>query len=521
VWECRSALARSLIARDCCRLRSQLGFAQLLRLLLTVLLVVLGLSLRGCPCDWEAVRAHEARRREQQAAEAQNKARALLQQMRSDAHRGLQLLEVAKRHAVQQRGAEYAMCAQQQQLEQPGSGQDGPLPTSSLLPALRVHNSAGNSEDRSGSPANSTSTTTLGRDLPVVAAVSLVALGDHEPPAPCTPLAPAESSAAHHGAAGVDLARSGSGDDVGSCAGSDGSAEGSSAAAAAAAAHAGMPCAVSDAADQAFRCFVRAVHALQGLDLQDGTLPRALQPVNSDKDDGGSDGSRCCTCARQTSAAAGGDAAKAAASADIVPAQEQAQLFAGWSEAVLLKFFSCSCAGCTALALQTTRRAHVHGGALFRAARKQRCKKAGRSCESCQAQWHAVGKALARMVYADIALSWATDAAAPPCKAAVARTSCCLRVWDTLAELELISDVDDSGAGWTAMLGGNLVRCTAFLAVPAAAAIVVCAVAVIMPTDFAWHTCTLVASWPLCLPRPSQLHACAIHADKSPLGLNE
>lgn len=74
--------------------------------------------------------------------------------------------------------------------------------------------------------------------------------------------------------------------------------------------------------EQAFKCFVRAVHALQSLDLQGGTLASGL-----------AQGTGCA-------AAAGSSPADLAAElADLrVLEDEQADLYCCWAQSVLLRF---------------------------------------------------------------------------------------------------------------------------------------------------------------------------------------
>jgi hypothetical protein len=212
----------------------------------------------------------------------------------------------------------------------------------------------------------------------------------------------------------------------------------------------------------AFKCYVRAVHALQSLDLQGGVLPHLLADCAQDILATSGDSSAAAA------AAEGGDAAPPAAAGNNTevaaqqqqqppPAQqqikqqpglqqqqqlvvfedEQAELYCCWAESVLLKFHACSCPGCTSLAVQAIRMAHIAAARLFGRVQKPQQQHVQR--------WRAVGQALSRVVYAHIALLCQTEARASPSKASLWRAQQCLQEWDRLAAARLVGCAADSG----------------------------------------------------------------------------
>jgi hypothetical protein len=234
------------------------------------------------------------------------------------------------------------------------------------------------------------------------------------------------------------------------------------------------------------------VHALQSLDLQEGCMPRALQagqpagagqsaglsgaapaavngsvhgPVTADATAAGRRPSispyhqqvpraaaaaapaAAVAAAPPLSSASSASSASAADSLDQLAAEalcvmedEQADLYCCWAEAVLLKHNACACAGCTSLAVHAIRMAHVAAVRLFNCVHKQR-QQAGLS-----RRWHAVGRALSRIVYAHIALLCRIEGGASPCKASVWRAQQCLREWDKLAAAGLAGGPDQQEA---------------------------------------------------------------------------
>ncbi|GAX80648.1 hypothetical protein CEUSTIGMA_g8083.t1 [Chlamydomonas eustigma] len=195
--------------------------------------------------------------------------------------------------------------------------------------------------------------------------------------------------------------------------------------------------------EKAFLGFVRAVSALQSLDLQGGTVPSILaESVTADS--------------YQTQALE----------------DEQADLFCCWAESAYLKFRFCSCTGCTALAVQAVRMAHIQTARLLSCVEQQEHQQlcspmhyhhhfAHQSSFSSQhhspalsvhsgtgsaalpagggsSRWRAVGQSLARVVYSHICLLMDTEASvAQPCKSALWRAQQCLKEWSRLVELGL------------------------------------------------------------------------------------
>lgn len=207
------------------------------------------------------------------------------------------------------------------------------------------------------------------------------------------------------------------------------------------------PCEPEDkdcAIELAFKCYVKAVHALQSLDLQGGILPQLL----ADHPDVLAAGDGQAAAERQGGAVPAA-ARMAAAHAGAVQQQEQdqtqqqqllvledeqAELYCCWAESVLLKFNACSCPGCTSLAVQAIRMAHIAAARLF--GRMQKLQKQRPQC------WRAVGQALSRVVYAHIALLCQTEAQVSPSKASMWRAQQCLQEWDRLAAAGLVGQAE-------------------------------------------------------------------------------
>ncbi|GLC37451.1 hypothetical protein PLESTB_001584400 [Pleodorina starrii] len=100
VWECRSRLARSLIARRCF-FSFGVGLFSWLRLVVFCLLCLLGQA--GCYTSIirPVVERHIDTRRQQKVAAARARAHALVTRMRSEADAGLRHLELAKRECME------------------------------------------------------------------------------------------------------------------------------------------------------------------------------------------------------------------------------------------------------------------------------------------------------------------------------------------------------------------------------------------------------------------------------------
>jgi hypothetical protein len=207
------------------------------------------------------------------------------------------------------------------------------------------------------------------------------------------------------------------------------------------------PCAPQDCTELAFKCYVRAVHALQSLDLQGGVLPQLLAECAHDisaAGNGAAEGSGAETPAAAASKAeiAGHNHQQQQQQQQqlVVLEDEQAELYSCWAESVLLKFNACSCPGCTSLAVQAIRMAHIAAARLFGRVQKLQ--------QQHPQRWRAVGQALSRVVYAHVALLCQTEARASPSKASLWRAQQCLQEWDRLAAAGLVGQADgDRGAG--------------------------------------------------------------------------
>ncbi|GFH28816.1 predicted protein, partial [Haematococcus lacustris] len=218
------------------------------------------------------------------------------------------------------------------------------------------------------------------------------------------------------------------------------------------------------ASEKAFKCFVRAVHALQNLDLQGDTQPQALSGDSSCAPSGAEAGWPCkpgsgsVADASGTGSSSGGGQGKAVALvaggapggagqlfSSHVMEDEQAVLYCCWAESVLLKF-----------------------RLYHRAEQKQPA-----DPECCKA----VGVALGRVVYVHICLLLDTDAQASPTRAAVWRADTCLREWDRLNSMGLLEGMTpgewakvDSLQQWTKTADSDLYIAEALLGAPLAAA---------------------------------------------------
>jgi hypothetical protein len=95
VWECRSKLARSLIARRCIFTYSG-TLAAWLRLALLCVLCCLGLWGVHCSVLRPAVEAHIAARRERRRQEELARVKGLMERLRGEARTGQQHLQAAK-----------------------------------------------------------------------------------------------------------------------------------------------------------------------------------------------------------------------------------------------------------------------------------------------------------------------------------------------------------------------------------------------------------------------------------------
>lgn len=194
------------------------------------------------------------------------------------------------------------------------------------------------------------------------------------------------------------------------------------------------------AAELAFNCYVKAVHALQSLGRQQSSIKVSNAGIsrsteNSSTSIAGLVGELQPGCQPETGVFSSTDSAQLQDRKQQQGSQEQqmhvledeqAELYCGWAESVMLKFQACACPGCTALAVQVIRIAHAEVNRIYgcmyqlRQQSPQRCKDV-RHCRS-------------RVVYAHLALMCHTEARVSPSKASVWRTQQCLREWDALVE---------------------------------------------------------------------------------------
>ncbi|KAL6760662.1 hypothetical protein V8C86DRAFT_1058572 [Haematococcus lacustris] len=453
VWECRSASARSLIARRCAASPLLLGPLLWLKMLFLCLLCCLGWWGRHLTICRPQVERHVLTRQRQKRQEARVRAQLLLTRMRAEAKLGHQFLAVAKQEAADSAAAAAAAAAAENEAEEVAGDGDG------------------DGEVRSGRLANMCSSDQQPRHS---------ALGD------------ARGSNSWHvkvsrrGKASSPLSFLKQGRGLSSIP---------------------MPTSVHDinahlkeseavdaqgheqASEKAFKCFVRAVHALQNLDLQGDTQPQALSGDSSCAPPGAEafwsskPGSGSVADASGTGSSPGGGQGKAVVLvaggplggagqqfSSHVMEDEQAVLYCCWAESVLLKFSrTCTCPGCAALAVQAVRMAHLQATRLYhRAEQKQPA-----DPECCKA----VGVALGRVVYVHICLLLETDAQASPTRAAVWRADTCLREWDRLNSMGLLEGMTpgewakvDSLQQWTKTADSDLYIAEALLGAPLAAA---------------------------------------------------
>eukprot|EP00798_Chlamydomonas_sp_ICE-L_P023154 gene23154-30359_t len=191
--------------------------------------------------------------------------------------------------------------------------------------------------------------------------------------------------------------------------------------------------------ERAFMCFVRAVHALQSLNLQGDVLPKVfLESLETEFNVGES-------------------------YATHVLEDEQADLYCCWAESVLLKFRSCTCPGCTALALQALRMAHIQATHLLMRLEHRRLVLPDR--------WRLVGLALGRVVHSHICLLLQTEAVVSPSRASLWRVQQCLLEWDRLGKAKLTGEVVEHNetellSRWSRMAASNLSLAEALLGYP-------------------------------------------------------
>lgn len=164
----------------------------------------------------------------------------------------------------------------------------------------------------------------------------------------------------------------------------------------------------SSPSEQAFRCYVQAVHALRVLDLDSQRVPWCIRKIK--------------------------DSVLLADSSLHVFEDEQAEVYSAWAESVVLKFFECRCGGCAALATQALRMAHIQGTRLFLSMDRLKDEEVER--------WQRVGQALVRIVQSHVSLSLETDARLSPSRLSVSRVKQCLKDWDHLEEQELHTELE-------------------------------------------------------------------------------
>eukprot|EP00884_Botryococcus_braunii_P020575 jgi/Botrbrau1/7200/Bobra.0300s0026.1 len=170
-------------------------------------------------------------------------------------------------------------------------------------------------------------------------------------------------------------------------------------------------------AEQAAACYGRAVQILQRLSIRPGGMPGALldagvsvtshlwefdPPDNHDQQ-----------CWWQLD--------------DV----EQADIYCGWAESVLLKHRTCGCRGCQAHATQAIAAAHVLCSQLFAQAEKSRSR--------YPARWRDVGLDLAKIVHAHACLLLDTHAHLSPQRSVLWQAQLCLREWNSMRDLSLLN----------------------------------------------------------------------------------
>jgi len=110
-----------------------------------------------------------------------------------------------------------------------------------------------------------------------------------------------------------------------------------------------------------------------------------------------------------------------------VAQDERADLYCCWAQSVLLKFESCRCPGCAAVAVQAIRMAHIRSAELLAQLEKQATPKSAEMYES-------VGRDLKHIVYCHICLLLETDARQSATKASMWRADQCIKEWKRLEE---------------------------------------------------------------------------------------
>ncbi|KAF8072774.1 MAP1D [Scenedesmus sp. PABB004] len=415
VWECRSRVARSLIAQRCL-LAFQLGVGPWLRLAWLCLLALVGFTVSATSLQRPVLQAHVSKRQQQRRQDQHARRCGLLARMRDEAAQGRAHLAAAKQRAG----------FRQHRAEPP-----------------QARRSSG--EHGSGVCSSSSSDAGLEPLAPATPSAAAEAAGGRS----LSELAP-DDALLNSSAAGGRRQQQ---EQVGAGGGSCGSAAPAPPGPALAAGGAGCggeapPCEPGgdDATELAFGCCVRAVHALQGLDLcgSASSCDGSSDDGSSSGGSGSGSGSEDCGSADGGSED-GGAAAVGPAAPLVVPEDEQAEVYCCWAESVLLKFEACGCAGCTALAVQAVRSAHAAAAQLNARVQRGAPRHARRAAR--------VGAALGRVVHAHIALLVATDARTPPSKATVWRAQQCLQEWDRLVAAGLAG----GGAGAEAAVGTELV----------------------------------------------------------------
>lgn len=196
----------------------------------------------------------------------------------------------------------------------------------------------------------------------------------------------------------------------------------------------------------AFKCYVKAVHALQSLTLRSKGAARPAVDGSNVANAAHAVASLPAVPVGPTAVAATVPSQGAGATGEsppsgskqqqlLVPEDEQAELYCSWAESVLLKSQLCGCPGCTALAVQAIRMAHIAVARLY-----------GQMQQQQPQRWRAVGHFLSRVVYAHIALLCQTEAHTSPSKNSLWRAQQCLQEWDRLAALGVLQS-PESAAG--------------------------------------------------------------------------
>eukprot|EP00878_Enallax_costatus_P014166 GHUV01014815.1.p1 GENE.GHUV01014815.1~~GHUV01014815.1.p1 ORF type:complete len:1261 (+),score=458.53 GHUV01014815.1:316-4098(+) len=458
VWECRSRLARVLLAKRSLAI-FHVGLFGHYRLALLCLLAFVGLLYGGRTLQRRALEAHVWRRREQIAQAADVRAHTLLSLMREEACRGSSFLSTAKQKAGYR----------QPVAEQTAAGAGGLA--SAAVPAVSAGAACGVICDESSVTLSSS-----GAQIGSLSERSGIAIGQ-------TPFAPATQSAAAEvaglqdysavqdlhvndeqeqgqwvqPAAGVDseqglqkqqsitqqhgLVTVGSSSSKHSTACSAAASEqefqtvdsmvGSQQQDGATALGPGA------AAELAFKCYVKAVHALQS--LGQGTMVNVSPDGSAQYRDSSTTSVAGLAGAPEQDPVSEVSVPTTADRAHLqgreqhqmpVLEDEQAELYSCWAESVLLKFQACGCPGCTALAVQAIRMAHLAVGKLY--VRMQQLQ------QQLPQRWQAVERYYSRVVYAHIALMCQTEARLSPNKASVWRAQQCLQEWDELVEAKVL-----------------------------------------------------------------------------------